>query len=267
MNIKNTKPTLFEKSACNIWTDPYIQQQMLKAHLDQSTDGASRKMDSIYKVVDYIKGIVCPGTHILDLGCGPGLYAGILRDAGYQITGIDFNKASIDYAVSCSKDINYIQGDYIREYPEGHFDAVMMIYCDMGTYSDQERDVLLDKIYHSLVDGGKLIFDVFTEKLIEDRTENQHWEYVSSGGFWSESDYLLLSQTFHYPEEKCFACQYNLLTDNETKHIIVWDRYYGEGEICELLGKIGFKDIKISTGVLGDNDFTSSNEMFVVAEK
>ena len=40
MNIKNTKPTLFEKSACNIWTDPYIQQQMLKACLLYTSDAA-----------------------------------------------------------------------------------------------------------------------------------------------------------------------------------------------------------------------------------
>lgn len=267
MNIKNTKPALFQKSVCNIWTDPYIQQQMLQVHLDQSTDGASRKMDSIYKVVDLIKSNVCSGAHILDLGCGPGLYTGILRDAGFQVTGIDFNKASIDYAIDCRKDINYIQGDYIQKYPEGRFDAVMMIYCDMGSHSDQDRDILLSKIYQSLADGGKLVFDVFTEKLVEERIEDQHWEYASSGGFWSKSDYLLLSQTFHFPEGKCFACQYNLLTDGETKHFVVWDRYYGEKEICELLREIGFREVRVSTDVLGDNNFTSSNEMFIIAEK
>lgn len=34
MTIKDQKPDLFEKSVCNIWTDSYIQQQMLLAYLD-----------------------------------------------------------------------------------------------------------------------------------------------------------------------------------------------------------------------------------------
>lgn len=33
MKINDRKPILFEKSDHNIWTDPYIQQQMLKKHL------------------------------------------------------------------------------------------------------------------------------------------------------------------------------------------------------------------------------------------
>lgn len=267
MMIRDKRPVLFEKSTCNIWTDPYIQQQLLRAHLEQNSDGASRRMNSISKTVDLIKSVVPSGARILDLGCGPGLYAGMLRDVGYQITGIDFNKVSIEYAVNCRKDIKYMEGNYIQEYPEGRFDAVIMIYCDMGTHSDEDRDFLLRKIHHSLADGGKLIFDLFTEKLSDERTESQNWEYAPSGGFWSENDYLLLNQTFHYSENRCFAYQYNLLTDNETKHFILWDRYYKEEEVYDLLKRMGFREVRISKRLLGDNNFTSGSEMFIVAVK
>ena len=37
MKINDRKPVLFEKSDHNIWTDPYIQQQMLKKHLGLSS--------------------------------------------------------------------------------------------------------------------------------------------------------------------------------------------------------------------------------------
>lgn len=267
MTIKDQKPDLFQKSACNIWTDPYIQQQMLRAHLDQSSDRASRRMDSIRKTVALIKNNVQPGSHILDLGCGPGLYARMLREAEYRVTGVDFNKASIEYAVSCQDDIEYIQGDYITDYPKGCFDAAMMIYCDMGTHPDSERDELLGKIYQSFRGGGTLIFDLFTEKLAEEKKEGKDWEHAPSGGFWSEHESLLLSQTFHYPQANCFAYQYNLLTDGQTKHFIVWDRYYCEKEIHDLLKKIGFSEVQILKNVLSDNNFTSGSEMFVVAVK
>jgi hypothetical protein len=56
-----------------------------------------------------------------------------------------------------------------------------------------------------LTDGGILIFDVFSEGIIDDRQESRGWEYAPCGGFWNESEYLLLSQTFHYLENKVFA--------------------------------------------------------------
>lgn len=37
------KPYLFERTDDNIWTDTYIQLQMLKEHLNPESDGASRK--------------------------------------------------------------------------------------------------------------------------------------------------------------------------------------------------------------------------------
>ena len=66
----------------------------------------------------------------------------------HTVTGIDFNKASIEYATRKRKDIEYILGDYIMNYPTGQYDLITMIYCDMGTHSDSDRDKLLKNIYH-----------------------------------------------------------------------------------------------------------------------
>lgn len=54
MKINDRKPILFEKSDHNIWTDPYIQQQMLKKHLDLHSDEASRRQEYIVKIVNFI---------------------------------------------------------------------------------------------------------------------------------------------------------------------------------------------------------------------
>ena len=143
----------------------------------------------------------------------------------------------------------------------------MMIYCDMGTHSDQERDTLLHHIFNSLTEGGKLIFDVFTEELIKDKKGRKKVGIQSIRRLLNDSKYLLLSQTFHHPKEKCFMYQYNLLTDDEIKHFIVWDRYYNEEEICTLLKNVGFKSCSVYKDMLDTNNFTSNHEMFVVAEK
>lgn len=267
MKVIDEKPILFEKAESNIWTDPYIRQQMLKEHLNPLSDGASRKEESIIKITNFILCNTKPQSRLLDLGCGPGLYTSLLADKGYTVIGIDFNNASIKYAIEKRKDIVYISGNYITDYPEGKYDAIIMIYCDLGTHSDNERNQLLKNIYHSLNDNGIFIFDVFTNKIIQDKQEHKSWEYAPTGGFWNENEYLLLSQTFHYPEDKAFAYQYNLITPNETKHFIVWDRYYSEEEITSVLKSTGFSQVSVHKNFLRSNNFTSDSEMFIVAKK
>jgi len=267
MTITDKKPEVFEKTTSNIWTDPYIRKQMLKEHLNTLSDGASRKPDSVNRITDFILSHTKPAGRLLDLGCGPGLYTSRFSDNGYQVTGIDFNEASIEYAAEKRKDIHYITGDYIKEYPAGQYDAVIMIYCDLGTHSDKDRDVLLGHIYHSLDEGGVFIFDVFTKNIVKDKREGRNWEHAPTGGFWSENEYLLLSQTFHYPEHHAFAYQYNLLEGKDNKHFIIWDRYYSEEEITGVLKNTGFKNVRVYRDVVQDNNFTSSSEMFIVAEK
>ncbi len=267
MNIIDKKPALFEIANSNIWTDPYIQQQMLREHLNPSSDGASRKQESILKITDFILNHSKPESRLLDLGCGPGLYTSLFKDKNYDVTGIDFNKASIEYATEKRRDIRYIYGDYINSYPDGRYDTVTIIYCDLGTHSDNSRDKLLRNIYNSLSDNGVFIFDVFSEELVKDKQEEKSWDYTPTGGFWNKGEYLLLNQTFHYPESKAFAYQYNLLTKEDSKHFIVWDRYYSEEEITSILQNVGFRQVSIHKNILDSNNFTSSNEMFVVAEK
>ncbi|MGC3978387.1 MAG: methyltransferase domain-containing protein [Paludibacteraceae bacterium] len=267
MKIESNKPTLFEKTDNNIWTDPYIQQQMLKEHLNPDSDGASRKQESIRKTANFIEANSKPQARLLDLGCGPGLYTSRFRDKGYIVTGIDFNKASIEYAREQHPDICYIEGDDIKNYPKGTFDTAIMIYCDLGTHSDNDRDKLLQNIYASLNENGTFIFDIFTDALVEDKREGRSWDYQPDGGFWYTNEYLLLSEIFHFPKNKAFAYQYNLLTANKQKHFIVWDRYYSEEEITELLKTVGFKKVAIYRDILEGNNFTSNHEVFVVAKK
>ena len=76
----NTRPKLFEQSTASIWDDPHISKGMLKAHLNENQESATRKLDFVKKSVAWIN-TVLPNHHynnLLDLGCGPGIYAGII---------------------------------------------------------------------------------------------------------------------------------------------------------------------------------------------
>lgn len=89
---------LFARGEASIWTDPHIGEAMLAAHLDLSHDAASRNGKAIDAAVAWIAGQVLRGGRVLDLVCGPGLYAEKLADLGFAVTGIDCNPASIRHA-------------------------------------------------------------------------------------------------------------------------------------------------------------------------
>lgn len=79
-----TRPALYQQSQANIWTDPYLSQKMLEAHLDETTDGATRRGDFVRQSAAWIASQLPPDQYpqLLDLGCGPGNLCGALCPAG-----------------------------------------------------------------------------------------------------------------------------------------------------------------------------------------
>ncbi|NNV28147.1 SAM-dependent methyltransferase, partial [Roseobacter sp. HKCCD9010] len=65
----NRKPEPFSRYTTDVlWTDPWIAQQMLKMHLDDSTDLASRKSQTIDGTVAWIdRKIGLSGKNVCDL--------------------------------------------------------------------------------------------------------------------------------------------------------------------------------------------------------
>ena len=125
----NTRPKLFEQSTASIWDDPHISKGMLKAHLNENQESATRKLDFVKKSVAWIN-TVLPNHHynnLLDLGCGPGIYAELFYQYGYQVTGIDLSKRSISYAQASAKqkgfDIIYLRSDYTKSSFRQHYDS------------------------------------------------------------------------------------------------------------------------------------------------
>ena len=59
------------------WNDPEFSQRMLREHLDQSHGAASRQRPEILRLVDWLwqQLDLTPGARVLDITCGPGLYA------------------------------------------------------------------------------------------------------------------------------------------------------------------------------------------------
>lgn len=263
MNIKKMMSLvndvkLYEKGTANMWTDEYISKQLLKVHINPDINTASRKEESIDKIINWIlEQLDKNDGYILDLGCGPGLYTEKLAKKGYKVTGVDFSQNSIEYAknsaIQNNLDVNYICENYLKLEFKEKFDLIIMIYCDFGVLSIEEREMLLENVYEALKPGGIFIFDALNKYTIDNLTFERNWEF-SKGGFWQNKPYLCLSQSSHFPEKKAILDE-NIIIDEENNYKIYrfWNHYFNEDDIKNIFKKLGFKKVKNYENILENN--------------
>jgi len=258
------KPALYAPGTDNLWDDEHISKGLLEAHLDPNRDAATRKHEFVDKSVSWIGKIAPPSQYkfLLDLGCGPGLYAERFSRAGYHVTGIDFSKRSIEYArkqtLLNSSNIEYHYQNYLTiDYTE-EFDVITLIYCDYAVLSMTERLILLKKVYQALRPGGKFIFDVFTPRLR--KKESRSWHYYEQGGFWSEKPHLCLESVYQYDDEdKTELTQYIVITEETVKCYNIWDHFFTKEKLLAELEPAGFKAIEFYGDAAG-KDFSETGE-------
>ena len=174
----------------------------MKAHLDPSTDAASRSPETILKTVDWISATLGLKIqdNILDLGCGPGLYAVLFAQQGLNVTGVDFSQNSIDYAIRKAREvglqITFRCEDYLPLKDEAQYDTALLIYGDFCILSPSNRTKLLVNIHRALKSGGYLVLDVSTPVHRQRVGANEHW-YADHAGFWREGHPWFWSGAFH----------------------------------------------------------------------
>ena len=259
------KPLEYAPSSKAFWNDEHISKYMLAAHLSPDEEGASRNHKFIEKSAHWIMSLLSPSNKkLLDLGCGPGLYAQHFAKAGFDVTGIDISKTSIGYALAAAGnlDIRYICQSYLEiEYKE-EFDTALLIYCDYGVLSPDTRRTLLKKIHTSLRKGGTLIFDIFTSEFYKNFKEEV--KIVSENeGFWSPVPYSCITRKFTYPENSVYLEQYIVITEEDCHCYNIWNQAFTIEKIKSELEEAGFS----LTACYGDctgAEFSSSSPTLCV---
>lgn len=266
------RPQLYEPSSNKFWNDEHISKGMLEAHLNRDWEAATRKYDFVVNSVEWISSIVPPSqkNKLLDLGCGPGIYAELFKRKGYDVTGVDFSERSINYAIESAKkenlNITYICQDYLELDLEEKFDVITLIYCDFGVLSDTNRRGLLKKIYSMLRSDGILIFDIFTPLEHEGKKEYKNWSYSNNGGFWCEKPHGLLELFYRY-ENNTILNQSIVITDDEVKCYNIWERMFTYDEILSELNLSGNWEIELYSNVTGEKYSKDSKILCSVARK
>jgi SAM-dependent methyltransferase len=240
------KPPLFAPGEPLFWDDPHISQGMLAAHLDPDTEAASRPPAEIDRIVSWLVDALAlePGAAVLDLGCGPGLYAARLAQRGLRVTGVDYSRRSIDYARAYAAEhdlpITYRYQNYLTLDDAGGYDAALLIYGDLCVLAPDVRDALLRAVHGALKPGGRFALDVTTRHLRARIGVRNGW-YAAESGFWKPGPHLVLEQGFDYPEHDTYLDQYVVIEQDGTVSVYRnWFLDYTPETITAALEQQGF---------------------------
>jgi SAM-dependent methyltransferase len=257
------------------WNDPDFSERMLKEHLSQTHDAASRRTEKIEEQVEWIHHKVllgCP-TKILDLGCGPGLYSSRLAKRGHTCFGIDYSPASIVYAVDYAGkeklDCTYLHQDIRQaEYGAG-YGLAMLIYGELNVFRPADARSILNKACRALADDGVLLLEPHTFEIVRKLGEQPTTWYSSESGLFSDRPHLCLKESFWDPASSAATIRYFIVdafTGEVTRYAQSLQAYTDE-QYHSLLTDCGFDDVEFFPSLIGVKDATQNQLMAIVARK
>lgn len=157
------------------WSDPAFSRRMLDVHLDPTTHMASRAPDVIRAHVMWLLGQLAARTggtgpwRVLDVGCGPGLYAHELAARGHATCGFDFAPEPLrwarDHAALNDLDCTFLEAD-LTALPDDFaaqcgapFDAVTFWFGEFHSFRPAQARAFLPQLTALLRPGGLFVLE------------------------------------------------------------------------------------------------------------
>lgn len=258
-----------EYTTPEFWDDEYIFAQMLSSHLDPLTEPASRPHAYIDRSVDWIVPTLGlgPGSRLLDLGCGPGLYANRIAAHGVEVLGIDVSRRSLEHAreTARSRDLpaRFRHGNYLTTDLGGPHDAAILIYEDYCALSPAQRAALLGRVRAALCPAGRLLFDVTSTVRFSQYRDAVVQEPNLMDGFWAAPPYLGTQETWTYPELHLVLERYTIETPTSTRCFWNWMHCLSPQEVTAEVVAAGFQAPQLFGDVAG-SEFDATAATFTV---
>ena len=244
------------------WDEPGFSKRILKEHLSQKHDGASRRFTTIDRQVEWIHNSPLEGerSRILELGCGPGLYLQRLAKLGHDCFGIDFSPASIAYADYAAKEdglsISYLLEDIRDAEFGGQLDLIMLIWGEFNAFAPEDAKSLLLKSFAALGPHGRVLLEPSSIDSIRRRGQKPRWESVCDSGLFLDSPHVCVEESFWNPE-RCAATSRWTVTDTATDETLVhsasYQGYTDEG-YRDLLRNCGFGSVEKYASLTGEDE-------------
>jgi SAM-dependent methyltransferase len=123
----------------------------------------SRNYQEAQLFIDNIEGYLSfqKTDKILDLACGKGRHSIYLHNKGYDVTGIDLSKNSINYANQFANEkLHFFVHDMRESFRAREFDYVLNLFTSFGYFEDDNDNLkAVQAIAQNLKKGGRLVLD------------------------------------------------------------------------------------------------------------
>jgi 2-polyprenyl-3-methyl-5-hydroxy-6-metoxy-1,4-benzoquinol methylase len=272
LELIHARPAPFEFYTAEIlWTNEHTANQMLRYHLNESIEAASRNSKFIDRSVEWISSHFNVAQHpeIADFGCGPGLYTTRLAERGARVTGIDFSENSLDYAGKTATDkklkINYVLKNYLEFETSDRYDLILMIFCDFCVLGPEQRKKMLSKFRSFLKPGGAVLLDVYSLNRFMRIRESATCEFNQLNGFWSPEEYYGFVNVFKYEKEKVILDKYTIIEKTQKKVIYNWLQHYSPESLKIEFEKNGLFIEDVFSDVAGNMFDPGTDEFAIVA--
>jgi ubiquinone/menaquinone biosynthesis C-methylase UbiE len=248
---------------------------MLKEHLNQEHDAASRRYEKINEHSRWIHSSLLneKTTKILDLACGPGLYSNRFAKMGHDCVGIDYSHASIEYAKKQADKENlrckYVCDDIrLAEYGTG-FGLVMLIYGEFNIFRPSDARKILKKAYNALNPGGLILIEPHTFIAVKQIGQEKSFWYSCKNGLFSDNPYLCLEENFWNDVRRTATKRYfivDAIDSNVTPYAQTFQAYT-DTEYKSILEESGFHNVRFSQSLTGTEDESQAGLMALVAQR
>lgn len=241
------------------WNEPAFSERMLREHLSQEHDLASRRLGIVDAHVEWIHRDVLREvpSRVLDLGCGPGLYSHRLARLGHRCTGLDFSPASIDYAQREARGLpcEFLLADIRHaELPAGQ-DLVLLNYGQFNVFPRDVAAALVRAAYAALRDGGQLLLEVQTEEQVRTADGAPPTWHTADGGLFAEGPHLVLHERFWAEELRCATERWHVIEESGSiTCFTLSNEAYSHAELEAMLRDAGFSMVELFDRFVGSPD-------------
>jgi SAM-dependent methyltransferase len=225
------------------WNEPGFSKRMLKEHLSQDHDAASRRTEIVHQQVEYCEQLLGSktGSRILDLACGPGLHSHELARLGHSTLGIDFSPASIEWAKTIasteSLKSEFFHDDNRKSEFGSGFDLAVLLFGEMNVFSMDDLRLILRKARQALTHNGVLLLEPHVPGVIRANFESEPTWIAHRSGLFSDRPHILLEEGFWHDDVQ-MAVKRWYLVDSESGGVTTYAQTVVEHAPAKLVNLI-----------------------------
>jgi SAM-dependent methyltransferase len=249
---RQNPPQPWEEGEKIPWDEPGFSKRMLKEHLSQDHNAASRRFEVVHRQVDWLErlaGGLEKDLKVLDLACGPGLHSLDFARRGHSTYGIDFSPASIEWAQSQTEEqslsSDFVHGDIRNaEFGTG-YDLAILLFGEMNVFTAEDLSLIARKTRAALNTGGMLMLEPHEPGVIRANFETAPSWSAQESGLFSDRPHMLIDEGFWHDDVQ-MAVKRWYVVDSETNEVTNYSQTVVEHTKAELVKLIEAEGFTVS---------------------